>query len=93
MAHTDRDYLRWYREHHDCTYRPGRSWSPSELCPPQSCEICDNFSRQRFCVSLAAYSSWAKDRRREERTRARQALRECRDWDDLVICYRRPYFD
>ena len=101
MAHTDRDDDRiFWRDHHrhDCpnSYRRARDeygpwWFRSYS--PQACETCLREPRHRWYVSTDAYSEWAKDCRREERARAKTAMRECRDWDDLVINYRRPYYD
>ena len=101
MAHTDRDIDRWYRHNHgkdpaagECT----RVWSWNR--PPQYCETCDRiWSHEfvRYYVSTDCKSEWNRACRREERGRARNALRRAlnghTDWDDLVINYRRPYFD
>lgn len=107
MAHTDRDDERWYRHNHgshpaagECTYRPGRAWSPWYLAPPRRCLICDRIwsrSQVRLCVSVEAKPEWNKAMRREERAKARNVLNRARaghyDWDDVAIDYRRPYFD
>ena len=100
MAHTDRDDERWYRHNHgtydECDYRPGRCWSPARLRPPQSCDVCDRIwmppRRYRY-VGTEGKNEWNKDQRRAERGKVKQAMRECRDWDDLSIKYHRPYWD
>jgi hypothetical protein len=102
MAHTDRDRLRWMRNHHgkhpaagECTFRAASRWQRGiHRETPQSCEICDRlWDGVRYYVGTDGHGEWTKDCRREERARAKTAMRECRDWDDLVINYRRPYFD
>jgi hypothetical protein len=100
MAHTDRDRQRWMRNHHGkhdaagpCTYESGRAWSHGRTAP-QYCELCDTlWDGVRYYVSCAAYPAWCKEERRTEREKAKQAMRECRDWDTLSIRYRRPYYD
>lgn len=102
MAHTDRDDERWMRYHHgkhsaagECTYRSGRAWTYQRTAP-QSCEICDRLwpGRRYFKNPTGTFGTkWRRAERRVERNRAAQALREVSDYDELVIDYRRPYWD
>lgn len=101
MAHTDKDdewhYWRRHWGSDDCTWRPGRGWSPSWLSPPQSCGICERAPwPYRRILGPIADSPWKADCRREERAKARNLMNRARaghvDWDELAIHYRRPYY-
>lgn len=93
MAHTDRDDDRWYwREHHrnDCV----NSWRTRRYGEPERrCEVCNAEPTQQPWWHNNGKQHWNRQQRQAERGKARQALREARDYDDLVIDYRRPYWD
>lgn len=98
MAHTDRDIQRWMRFNHmdkpcPCDDANIAYWRRRIMY----CEICDSLwsgqNRPRYYTGTDGKSAWNRDERRNERGRAKTAIRQCRDWDTLSIKYRRPYWD
>jgi hypothetical protein len=94
MAHTDRDDTRiyWRRHHRDecpnAWHRHVRGdWTT------RRCDICKTEVPRKYWCSTEGKSGWNRNERQAERSRAKRAVRECRDYDDLSIKYRRPYWD
>lgn len=95
MARTDRDMARFERRNHygnECPnrYREWRLRDGTEA----PCLWCKNepYVKWRW-YGIRGKAEWNKACRREERVRAKTAIRQCRDWDALSIKYRRPYWD
>ncbi len=94
MAHTDRDDERIARRNHhayECPNRWRSVWFGDRTRKP--CLFCDKEPAPRYYTGIDGKSAWNRDQRRDERGRAKTAMRRCRDWDDLTITYRRPYWD
>lgn len=103
MAHTDRDDERRERRDHwrgDCpnSYayalrEYGDHWR-AWVFQPMRCAVCNNekYVKNRY-TGITGKNDWNHRQRRVERGRAKTAMRECRDWDSLVIGYHRPYWD
>lgn len=94
MAHTDRDNDRIYwRRHH--RYECPNAWRRHVRgdWSTKSCDVCKTEPPRKYWTSTEGKSGWNRNERQTERSHARRALRECRDYDDLVIGYRRPYWD
>lgn len=94
MAHTDRDNDRvFWREHHrtECpnawTKRHYGDWTT------HSCDVCPRRPHIKYWCSTEGKNHWNREQRQAERGKAKQALRQCRDYDDLTISYRRPWWD
>lgn len=93
MARTDRDDDRWRRRNHHRNECPN-AWRSREWTRlPQSCLFCDTEPAPYYWCSTDGKGSWNRDERQTERARAKHALRACRDWDNLSIKYRRPWWD
>jgi hypothetical protein len=103
MAHTDRDNERIARRNHwlgECPncYRYalreyGKDWYRLGLME-QRCEVCmrEPHRKNRY-VGTEGKNHWNREQRQAERGKAKQALRQCRDYDDLSFRYHRPYWD
>jgi len=106
MAHTDRDWNRWFWSNHhtyECpnSYRYalreyGSNWHDYAFMS-QTCDVCPHEPHRRYWVSLEAKSDWNKSTRRKERTTYRQTMQQLRsghvDTDEVVFNYRRPYYN
>ena len=103
MAHTDRDNERWHRRNHhrylcpnayrvrrDAHFIDGQPWYN---WANRACFECDHEPPTKYWCSTDGKSPWNRDCRQAERSKAKRAVRECRDWDNLSIKYRRPYWD
>lgn len=93
MAHTDRDDDRiFWRRHHSDECPNG--WRRSrESRTERRCDVCKTEPPRKYWCSTTGKPEWNRDHRQAERSQAKRALRECRDYDDLTIRYRRPYWD
>jgi hypothetical protein len=66
--------------------------------PYYPCDICPTEPPRRWrYVGTEGKNEWNRDERRAERGKAKQLMRRAftghLDWDNLVIDYRRPYWD
>jgi hypothetical protein len=98
MAHTDRDSERWHREDHHrnkCpnAWRNRAAYGDFRKRPCDFCRTEPDYYPYHWWYSLDGKRHWNREQRRAERVKAKQALRECRDYDALIIGYHRPYWD
>ena len=94
MAHTDRDNDRifWSRHHgEECPNAWARRTTGDRTT--RRCDICKTEPPRKFWCSIGGKPAWNRNERQAERSSAKRALRECRDYDNLTIRYRRPYWD
>lgn len=94
MAHTYRDDARIARRNHHRDECPNR-WSlrqPKDRTE-KPCLTCSKEPVPRYYTGTNGKAAWNRDQRRDERGRAKTAIGQCRDFDDLTITYRRPYWD
>lgn len=97
MARTDRDMARFDRRNHYANECPNRwevrGWRTGDFSQVP-CLWCKNEPYVKWSwYGTEGKNKWNKACRREERGRAKTAMRQCRDWDNLSIKYRRPYWD
>ncbi|WP_396913360.1 hypothetical protein [Mycolicibacterium sp.] len=93
MAHTDRDDDRifWRRHHRDeCPNAWSRPRHGGTMLP---CETCKSEPPRKYWCSTTGKPAWNRNERQVERSRAKRALRQCRDYDTMTITYHRPYWD